>query len=131
MAYDKEKVPGCSDDLFCGVNRAKAPDAMTDLEKKHTPVITAPAAVQPGKCFDVTVEVGKLLAHPNEPGHFFQFVELYAGDTYLARMDFTPKATCPNMKVCVSLDHMHGKLRAFARCNLHGTWLGEADLQVG
>ncbi|MDK1030586.1 MAG: class II SORL domain-containing protein [Planctomycetia bacterium] len=126
-ADEKEK---CEQDLFCGVNVVKDPKSMTDLEKKHTPVITAPASVKANDCFEVTVEVGKLLAHPNEPGHFIEFVELYAGETYLARMDFTAGTTCPTMKVCIALAHAHGTLRAFIRCNLHGTWEGDAPIEV-
>ena len=33
-------------DLFAQINRPKDPNAMTDLEKKHYPVITAPAEVE-------------------------------------------------------------------------------------
>lgn len=125
-----KECPKCEGDLFCGVNRAKDPKAMTDLEKKHTPVIEAPETVKKGECFCVTVEVGKFLAHPNERGHYIHFVELYADDTYLGRMDFTPKTTCPKVTVCVSLDHSHGKLRAFEYCNLHGVWEGEKGIKV-
>ena len=71
-----------------------------------------------------------MLAHPNEPGHFIEFVELYVDDTYLARMDFTARTTCPTVKVCVALDHAHGKLCAYERCNLHGTWVGEVPIEV-
>jgi superoxide reductase len=120
----------CEEDLFCGVNIVKDPNNMTDLEKKHLPVITAPKSVRKGECFEVTVEVGKLMQHPNEPGHHINFIELYAGHTYLARMDLTARRACPVMKTCVSLDHAHGKLRAFAHCNLHGTWEGDADIEV-
>ncbi|MHC4743469.1 MAG: class II SORL domain-containing protein [Planctomycetota bacterium] len=120
----------CAEDIFCGVNMVPDIDDATDLEKKHLPVISAPAKVQSNECFEVTIEVGKLIDHPNEPGHFIEFIELYAGETYLARMDFTAKTTCPTMKTCMSLDHAHGKLRAFARCNLHGTWENEVDIEV-
>ena len=81
----------CAEDLFCGVNRPKDPANPTDLEKKHLPVIESPDSVQLGECFTVTVEVGNLLAHPNENAHFIEFVELYADDTYLGRADFTAK----------------------------------------
>jgi superoxide reductase len=120
----------CAGDIFCGVNIVQNSDQASDLERKHVPIITAPDRVKKGECFEVTVEVGKLLKHPNEPGHFIQFVELYAGQTYLARMDFTARTTCPTMKVCVALDHSHGKLRAFERCNLHGCWEYEVDIEV-
>jgi superoxide reductase len=126
----KQVSQECSDDIFCGVNTPHNPDQASDLEKKHLPVITAPQSVKSGECFEVTVEVGKLLQHPNEPGHFIQFIELYAGDTYLTRMDLTAKTTCPTMKTCLSLDHAHGKLRAFTRCNLHGSWEYEVDIKV-
>ncbi|HUW19160.1 MAG TPA: desulfoferrodoxin family protein [Sedimentisphaerales bacterium] len=120
----------CEENLFCGVNTVKDMKNMTDLEKKHLPVITAPKKVGKGECFEIMVEVGKLMTHPNEPGHFIEFAELYADHTYLARVDFTARTTCPIMKVCAALDHTHGKLRAFAHCNLHGTWEGRADIEV-
>jgi superoxide reductase len=126
----REAPTECANDVFCGVNAVSDIDNPTDLEKKHLPVITAPEKVQKGECFEVTVEVGKLMTHPNEPGHFIQFIELYAGDTYLTRMDFTAKTSCPVMKACISLDHAHGKIRAFERCNLHGTWENEIDIEV-
>lgn len=120
----------CEKDLFCGVNTVKNHDNTTDLEKKHLPVITAPESVRKGECFEVTVEVGKLMKHPNELAHHIEFIELYADHTYLARIDFTARTTCPIMKLCLSLDHIHGKLRAFEHCNLHGTWEGDADIEV-
>ncbi|MFQ6093097.1 MAG: desulfoferrodoxin family protein [bacterium] len=120
----------CEEDLFCGVNKAKDPGAMTDLEKKPTPVIEAPKTVRKNECFIVNIEVGKLLQHPNENGHFIQWLELYADETYLARMDFTAKTTCPKMTVCVSLDHAHGFLRVVERCNLHGLWEAVKQIKV-
>ena len=119
----------CAKDIFCGVNTVKDTEQASDLEKKHLPIITAPSRVKKGECFEVMVEVGKLVKHPNEPGHFIQFVKLYAGDTYLARMDVTAETTCPVMKACLALDHSHGKLRAFERCNLH-SWEYEVDIEV-
>jgi len=120
----------CEEDLFCGVNVVKDAENMTDLEKKHLPVITAPESVKKGESFEVRVEVGKLLEHPNEPGHHIEFIELYVDHTYLARLDLTAQRTCPVMKVCVSLDHMHGKLRAFGRCNLHGIWEADSEIEA-
>lgn len=120
----------CEEDLFCGVNMVKDPENMTDLEKKHLPVISAPKSVKKGECFEVIIEVGKIMEHPNEPGHHVEFIELYADHTYLARMDLTARKTYPTMKVYMSLDHIHSKLRAFERCNLHGTWEGQAEIEV-
>lgn len=112
----------CNEDLFCGINAAKDMNEMTDLEKKHTPVINAPAKVAEGEMFEVEIEVGKLLKHPNENNHFIQWVELYAGHTFITRVALTPTMTEPKIKVPVKLHHAH-ELRAVARCNLHGVWM--------
>jgi len=117
-------------DLFSGVNKPKDMDSMTDLEKKHLPVINAPDSVKAGECFEVTVEVGKLLDHPNENAHFIGKIVLYAGDLYLTTVDLTPKRTCPVLKACLSFDKHIGPVRAFAWCNMHGTWEATKDVQV-
>ena len=117
-------------DLFAGVNRPADPQNLTNLEKKHLPVIDAPDSVEAGKCFTVTVEVGKLLAHPNEPGHFIEFVELYAGEVFLARLDLTAATTCPRVTFCVCLEKDLGPLRAYERCNIHGVWVAEKAVKV-
>jgi len=120
----------CKENVFCGVNMVKDIENMTDLEKKHLPIITAPQSVKKGECFEVQVEVGKIMAHPNAPGHHIEFIELYADHTYLARMDITAVMVCSVMKVCLSLDHIHSELRAFAHCNLHGTWENRVKLEL-
>ena len=116
----------CEEDLYCGLNKAKSENIedMTDLEKKHTPVITAPAKVKKGEPFEVSIEVGKLLAHPNENGHFVEWIELYSGDTFLARVNLEPRLTIPHVKFMVALDHGHA-LVAKERCNLHGIWASQ------
>lgn len=116
-------------DLFCGVNTPLDPDNLIDLEKKHTPVISAPATAQTGQPLSVTVEVGKLLAHPNELGHHIEWLDLYEDKLYLARIDFSggrvsPKAT---LELMLKKD---GLLRAFASCNLHGIWEGCTEIKV-
>ena len=126
----KKGGPECQSDIFCGVNSPKNEKELTDLEKKHTPVIECPDVVEKGKCFIVNVEVGKLMAHPNEPGHSIQFIELYSGDTYLGKMDFTAERTCPKASFCVSINHDHGDIRAFERCNLHGVWEARKAIKV-
>ncbi len=132
MTERREKVQECEDDLFCGINTPGSldPENMTDLEKKHVPVISAPATVKQDECFEVVIEVGKYKKHPSEPGHFIDFVELYADHRYIARSHFTHTTTCPTAKFCVSLDHIHAELRAFEHCNLHGTWEGVKPLVV-
>ena len=112
----------CEEDLFCGINKAANKGEMTPLEQKHTPIIQAPASVAKGELFDVTIEVGKLLKHPNEAAHFIQWVELYSGHTFITRVALTPGMAEPKISVPVKLEHVH-ELRAVARCNLHGVWI--------
>ena len=79
----KQTDTECAEDVFCGVNTAADIENATDLEKKHIPVISAPHKVKKAEKFEVTVEVGKLLEHPNEPDHHIEFIELYAGERIL------------------------------------------------
>lgn len=113
----------CEEDLFCGLNKAKSGNVeeMSDLEKKHTPVIEAPVKIKKGDPVEVSIEVGKYLAHPNENGHFIEWIELFSGETFLARVDLEPRLTSPKVKFVVALDHSHA-LIAKERCNLHGVW---------
>jgi len=126
----KEVSLECANDIFCSVNTVEDTEYASDLEKKHLPVIAAPKKVKKGERFEVTIEIGKLLKHPNEPGHFIQFIELYADDTYLARMDFTAQTTEPVMKTYVVLNNTYEKLCAYCRCNLHGTWENELEIEM-
>ncbi|MCZ2845381.1 MAG: class II SORL domain-containing protein [Candidatus Bathyarchaeota archaeon] len=113
----------CEEDLFCGINRAKIsdPNNMNDLEKKHTPVIEIVGAIKEGEALQVTVEVGKYMNHPNQHGHFIQWISLYSGDTFLSRIDFASERTEPKTVFTVKLDHLH-PLKALGHCNMHGTW---------
>jgi len=120
----------CETDLFCGVNMVKDMQNMTDLEREHLPVITAPDRIDASEPFDVTVEVGEQMSHPMEPSHYIDFIDLYADDTYIARLDLTPRMTSPVMRARVSLSHAHDALRAFAHCNIHGTWEGRRQIEV-
>ncbi len=114
----------CEGDISCGVNIVKDKKNMTDLEKKHSPVISAPGKVNKGELFEVTVEVGKYMKHPNTMGHFIQWIELYSGNTFLGRAEFTPEFSDPKIKMVVMLKHGH-PLIAVERCNLHGIWSSE------
>ena len=113
----------CEDDILCGINKAKSErmDEMSDLEKKHTPVIQAPSKVKKEEPFEVLIEVGKYMKHPNENAHYIEWIELFSGETFLVRVDLVPKLSEPNVKVVVALDHAH-PLVAKERCNLHGQW---------
>ena len=117
-------------DLFGGVNVPSDPQNLTDLERRHIPSVQAPASVQRGERFSVTVEVGKALPHVSERKHFIEFIELYADRFFLARVDLTAVNTHPKLTLAVILSGPAKQLRAYARCNMHGVWVGTAPIAV-
>ena len=120
----------CEQDILCGVNMPKNPKMLSELEQKHIPVITAPAKVRQDETFTVTIEVGKYKAHPNEPAHFIEWIEFYSGDTFLLRASLAGSLSEPKITIAVKLTHAHGPLKAWAKCNIHGLWEGEKDIEV-
>ncbi len=119
-----------SDDLFVGINRVKDPDNMTDLEKKHVGTIELPhgdpKAREP---FKVKLTVGKDLAHPDEGNHYIQWIELFAGEAYLARFDFTPTVSGSPVVITLKLNQ-DTTLRTITRCNIHGLWEATKEIKV-
>jgi len=111
----------------------KDPANPTDLEKKHLPVITIQDNLKAGESFEVTVEVGKLPAHPDEPSRFIEWIDLYANRLFLARISLSAATTQPMLKVPVTLPHglKNLTLRVFERGNMHGIWEGTRDISVG
>jgi superoxide reductase len=116
--------------LLVGVNKPLDSRNLSDLEKKHIPVITAPQKVKKDEFFDVQVEVGEALAHPNDCAHFIMAIELYADDTFLARVDLTPGATAPKAALNIRLRETAKQLLAYCACNIHGRWMGSKEIVV-
>lgn len=120
----------CEQDALCGMRTAKDLKNLSELEQKHLPVISAPEKIKRDETFGVTVEVGKYKAHPNDPGHFIEWVELYSADTFLFRMNLSGSLSQPKVTIPIKLTHVHGLLKARAKCNLHGLWEGIKDIEV-
>ncbi len=118
-----------TEELFTKLNTAKDPKNLTELEKKHLPIITAPETVKAGESFEITIEVGKLLKHPNEPAHHIQWVVLLNGSLTLGMFHFTPVSMGPKLKLTLSLDKT-ARLRALERCNIHGEWESTREVKV-
>ncbi len=125
-----EKKWTCQEDILCGVNEPKDKNNLVDLEKKHLPIIEAPKEGKKDELFNITIEVGKLLAHPNEAGHFIEWIELYCGDTFLVRASFSGGASSPKISIPIKLSHAHGPLKAWSKCNLHGLWEVTKEIKI-
>ena len=115
--------------LFSGINRAKDPAQKTPLEKKHVPVIEAPARVKAGEPFAVTVTVGETL-HPMGAAHYIDYVELLAGNEPAGRVEFRSAFSQPKATFFMVLDKPV-TLVASISCNLHGLWQSELEMPVG
>lgn len=117
--------------LFCQVNRVKDVNNKEPIEQKHLPVIEVPDKIMPEEFFYAKVKVGEI-EHPNENGHFIQWIEFYVSDVYLGRFDFAPVMTKPELTLPLSITHGNRKtvLRAVSRCNLHGIWESTKEIEV-
>lgn len=119
--------------LFCGINIPKDLANLSDMEKKHLPVIEAPDEVKAGEPFQATIKIGEI-THVSEEAHHIQWIDVYFGQNFYTRIELTPAFTCP--EVTVSLvrhgkgTHKAGNMRVIERCNLHGLWESTKEIKV-
>lgn len=109
------------------INQAKDIANMSDLEKKHVPMIDIKEAPGAGETFEVTVWVGKEMTHPNEAEHHIEFIDLYLDDKFITRCDLSWGYSEPKVTFNVKLSDS-GTLRAYERCNIHGDWTHRMDI---
>jgi superoxide reductase len=110
------------------INQAKDISNMSDLEKKHVPMIHIDGQPKMGEFFDVTVWLGEQLPHPMEVDHHIEFIDLYLDDMFISRCDLTWQHTYPKASFSIKLERS-GNLRAFERCNLHGDWTYSTEIK--
>ncbi len=114
--------------------------------EKHVPAIAAPMAAKADEPFDVEIDVGKEIPHPNTAQHHICWIALHfvpdGSNTSieLGRTDFSahgaslsdapgPAATAPSARFRVRLA-VPGVLHATAYCNLHGLWTSSSPIAV-
>jgi len=92
----------------------------------HVPQVTFEKA---GRGLKVTIQVDNHPMDPQKP-HWIMWIRLEdTKGTKLGEKVFQP--TDPRPAVAVfELPAIHGKLKAFERCNIHGIWLNEVDVKV-
>jgi len=113
------------------MNTPKDASNMTDLEKKHTPVIDCPDTVKAGEPFQVKIHVGSI-PHVMEEGHNIQWIDVYFKHNFYARIDLTPVFTKPEVTVTLvrHSKHKSSTLRVIERCNLHGQWEATKEVSI-
>jgi desulfoferrodoxin-like iron-binding protein len=101
------------------------PGPWADVVDKHIPEITYEKTDSGLK---VTVKVDDHPMDPQTP-HYIMWIKLEDGDgNMLGETDFV--ATDPAPVTTFDLTSVPAKLRAYERCNIHGIWTNETDVQV-
>lgn len=116
-------------------------------KEKHVPVIECPDSVKSGEKFQITVTVGKEVAHPNTTEHHIRWVQVFfhpEGEKYayqLANCEFTahgeavagpnqgPVYTDHSVTVTAMLSKP-GVIHAINFCNIHGFWENSREIKV-
>lgn len=117
--------------FFCGINRPKDRTDLTETEKKHIPVIECPNTVKSGEPFQVRISVGEI-PHVMEESHHIQWIHVYSGENFNARIDLTPVFTKPEVTVTLLKGGKHdtSTLKVVERCNLHGQWEASKEITI-
>ena len=115
--------------------------------EKHVPVIEAQDTIKKGDVLEVSVTVGKEIAHPNTAAHHIGWISVYFladGEKFpyqISRIDLTshgasaqgPDAsgiyTLPSVK-CNIKSEKSGSIIAVSYCNIHGLWEGTKKITV-
>jgi superoxide reductase len=115
-------------------------------KEKHVPVVEILKAKK-DEVVEVKVSVGKEIPHPNTTEHHIAWIELVfhpEGEKFpyvVGRAEFAAHGASvdgPNTSTVytepVALftfkTEKSGKLTAFSYCNIHGLWMGEAELSL-
>jgi len=116
--------------------------------EKHVPVIEAPQSAKAEEPFEVTLSVGKEIAHPNTTEHHIRWIQLFFkpdGDKFayqIGNWEFTahgeaaeganegPATTEPKVSATLKLK-TSGTLVASSYCNIHGLWENNTAIQIG
>ncbi len=116
-------------------------------QEKHVPVIEAPDSGKKGEPVQVSVTVGKEIAHPNTTAHHIAWIDVYFapdGEKFpyqIGRVEFTSHGasaqgadtstvyTSPAAVISFKTDKA-GVIIASAYCNIHGLWQNSKPFAV-
>jgi superoxide reductase len=117
--------------LFCGINQPSDSTNLSEMEKKHLPVIECPDRVKSGEPFKVKIKVGEI-PHVSEESHHIQWIEIKTGENLYSRVELTPVLSVPEITVTLKKagKHRTSTMRVIERCNIHGLWETKKDITV-
>jgi superoxide reductase len=106
------------------------------LMEKHVPIIKAPEKVKAGEEFEIIINVGEKVPHPNTVEHHIKMIQVFAeveerayNPVHIATFDFGPTFAEPKVKFKMKLDKS-ANLIALEYCNLHGLWENSVRIEV-
>ncbi len=116
-------------------------------KEKHVPVIEAAGVVKKADAVNITVTVGKEIAHPNTTEHHISWVTIFFlpdGEKFpiqVARCEFASHGASgqgPNTSTVYSIPETivimktekSGMILASSYCNIHGLWTSSQRLEV-
>ncbi|GBD97865.1 MAG TPA: Neelaredoxin [Nitrospirae bacterium] len=115
--------------------------------EKHVPVIDCPDEVGADENFNVTITIGKEIAHPNTTEHHINWVQLFFkpdGEKFtyqVANFEFTahgesaegadagPVYTHHSVTAALRIKKQ-GTLFATSICNIHGLWESSKEVKI-
>jgi len=109
------------------IKTPKDANNLTELEKKHIPVISIvkKCGLIPEGCQDVHVKIGEV-QHPMQQEHYIMHIDFYIDKEFISRVILTPDKL--NSAVALHIKAPSGRLAAVELCNLHGAWIKDVDL---
>lgn len=116
--------------------------------EKHVPAIDCPDSVAADQVFNVTVSLGKEVAHPNTTEHHIRWIRLFfkpdddkfayqvGSFEFCAHGECAAGANqgpvyCHHSAVASMRIKSSGTLLATALCNIHGLWENAKPVKVG
>jgi len=116
-------------------------------KEKHVPVIDTPDKVKKGEFFNIKVEIGKEIPHPNTTEHHIRWIDIYflpKNETFpcqIGKFQFNShgeSAQGPNTSTIYThpAGSIHfkteksGTIFAISYCNIHGLWQNSQELRV-
>jgi superoxide reductase len=115
--------------------------------EKHVPVIDVLDTVKKGEAFQVTVTVGKDIAHPNTTAHHIRWITIFfqpngeKNPYQVARAEFSAHGESPEGPDTSSVYTLHkatlslktdkpGTIHAVSLCNIHGLWQNSRKIEI-
>jgi len=116
--------------------------------EKHVPVIELPDKIESGEFFDVSVTIGKEIAHPNKTEHHIRWIKIYFQPEgakfpyHIGGAEFDAhgaSAEGPDTsgvythhKATLSFKTENpGTVLAMSYCNIHGLWQNSEEIELG